>query len=221
VLFIIRARESWAERNGNEPTHAGVRTSSRGPLQMKNFDPDQLKRLLRDVVGFIREASGLELRAYQVEVARAIIEDIQAGRASTIVVIFPRQSGKNELQAQIETYLLVRYCYQAGEMIKVSPTWRPQSLNAMHRLRRVLKGNLFSKHRFRSEAGFIFKVGKSRMVFLSGNPEAKVVVLTANLLLECDEAQDVLIDKWDKDFAPMAASTNATRWKGWGRCSER
>jgi hypothetical protein len=31
------------------------------------------------------------------------------------------------------------------------------------------------------------------------------------LLLECDEAQDVTISKWDKEIAPMAASTNATR----------
>jgi hypothetical protein len=38
-----------------------------------------------------------------------------------------------------------------------------------------------------------------------------VVGATANLLLQCDEAQDVLASKWDKDFAPMAASANATR----------
>jgi hypothetical protein len=38
-----------------------------------------------------------------------------------------------------------------------------------------------------------------------------VVGATASALLECDEAQDVLPAKWDKDFAPMAASTNATR----------
>jgi hypothetical protein len=34
---------------------------------------------------------------------------------------------------------------------------------------------------------------------------------TANVLLEVDEAQDVLPAKFDKDIAPMAASTNATR----------
>jgi hypothetical protein len=34
---------------------------------------------------------------------------------------------------------------------------------------------------------------------------------TASILLECDEAQDVQIAKWDKEVAPMAASTNATR----------
>ena len=34
---------------------------------------------------------------------------------------------------------------------------------------------------------------------------------TAGTLLEVDEAQDVQVAKFDKDIAPMAASTNATR----------
>lgn len=38
-----------------------------------------------------------------------------------------------------------------------------------------------------------------------------MVGATASLLLEVDEAQDVDADKHDRDFAPMAASTNATR----------
>ena len=47
--------------------------------------------------------------------------------------------------------------------------------------------------------------------FLSGSPTSSIVGATANLLLECDEAQDIEISKWDKEIAPMAASTNATR----------
>jgi hypothetical protein len=38
-----------------------------------------------------------------------------------------------------------------------------------------------------------------------------VVGATASTLLECDEAQDVTIAKWDKEINPMAASTNATK----------
>ena len=34
---------------------------------------------------------------------------------------------------------------------------------------------------------------------------------TASLLLEVDEAQDVAINKFDKDIDPMADSSNATR----------
>ena len=47
--------------------------------------------------------------------------------------------------------------------------------------------------------------------FLSGSPTSSIVGATASLLLECDEAQDIEITKWDKEIAPMAASTNATR----------
>ena len=42
--------------------------------------------------------------------------------------------------------------------------------------------------------------------FLTGSPTSSIVGATASLLLECDEAQDVEIAKWDKEIAPMAAS---------------
>ncbi len=51
----------------------------------------------------------------------------------------------------------------------------------------------------------------ARIFFLSGDPTSNIVGATANALLEVDEAQDVLTSKYDKDIAPMAASTNATR----------
>ncbi len=51
----------------------------------------------------------------------------------------------------------------------------------------------------------------ARIYFLSASPNANVVGATASTLLECDEAQDVLPSKWDRDIAPMAASANATR----------
>jgi hypothetical protein len=38
-----------------------------------------------------------------------------------------------------------------------------------------------------------------------------VVGATASILLQCDEAQDVSLSKWDKEINPMAAATNATR----------
>ncbi len=45
---------------------------------------------------------------------------------------------------------------------------------------------------------------------MSAEPEANVVGHTAQLLLEVDEAQDVSEEKLDRDFRPMAATTNAT-----------
>ena len=170
-----------------------------------------LKQILRDILLFAQHASGLKIRAYQEAPAKAIVERVKAHEGGSIVVLFPRQSGKNEVQAQLEAYLLTVFSPQDAEMVKVSPTWKPQSLNAMRRLDRVLKRNLICRGQWKKEQGYIYRFGKARLYFLSGQPGANVVGATANVLLQCDEAQDVQINKWDKDFAPMAASANTVR----------
>jgi hypothetical protein len=170
-----------------------------------------IKRLLYDPCLFAQEASGITLRQYQVEVAQAVTRSVINHYGDTIVVMFPRQSGKNELQAQIEAFLLTIFSELSAEMVKVSPTFKPQTLNAMRRLERILEKNLILKSLWRKESGYIYRVGSARMFFFSGGPEANIVGATASTLLEVDEAQDVLISKFDKDVAPMAASTNATR----------
>ena len=163
-----------------------------------------------DVAAF-SELGGVTLRAYQQEVARAIINSVVRGHGLTFVVMFPRQSGKNELQAQIEAYLLAHLRESGGEIVKISPTLRPQSQNAMRRLERVLSRNRCTAALWSKESGYIFRVGDARVLFFSGSPEANIVGATASTLLEVDEAQSVRIDKFDRDIAPMAASTNATR----------
>ena len=170
-----------------------------------------LKAFWRDPLQFASIGGGLRLRRYQQEVARQVVDSVMEGRGLSLVVMFPRQSGKNELQAQIEAYLLLMLSTQQAEIIKVSPTWRPQSLNAMRRIEQVLQRNLLTRGRWKKESGYIYRIETARLIFLSGAPTANVVGHTAKTLLECDEAQDVEIPKWDKDIAPMAASTNATR----------
>jgi hypothetical protein len=167
--------------------------------------------VLKDVVLFCEATSGLKLRSYQEEAARAIVESVAFKKGLSFVVLFPRQSGKNELQAQIETYVMVTLNEFDTEIVKASPTWKPQTQNAMRRLERVLSRNLITEGRWAKESGYIYRFNQARVIFLSGSPQANVVGATANELLECDEAQDIQVDKWDKDFAPMAASTNATR----------
>jgi len=164
-----------------------------------------------DPPAFTSLLSGLTLRSYQVPVARAIIDSVLNARGLSFVVIFPRQSGKNELQAQLETYLLARLSAYPVEMVKVSPTWKPQSLNAMRRLERVLDANQLTRRRWSRQHGYIYRLGQARLFFLSGQPGANIVGATANLLLQVDEAQDILVERYDKDIAPMAASANATR----------
>ena len=170
-----------------------------------------LKKLSRDVVTFVRFASGLRLRGYQEAVAQAVVRSVLEGQGLGFVVIFPRQSGKNELQAQLQAYLLTLFSCQRAEMVQVSPTWKPQTTNAMYRLQAVLSGNLVVRDRWEKHFGHVYQVGKARIAFLSGSPSANIVGATADLLLSVDEAQDIQADKYDKEIAPMAASTNATR----------
>lgn len=177
---------------------------------MRNLK-DIIKPCLTDIALFCQYTSLLTLRSYQVQVARVVLDSVINRKGLSIVVMFPRQSGKNELQAQIETFLLTLLQNTQAEIVQISPTWKPQSVNAMHRLQRVLERNLLVCSTWSKSSGYIYRVGKARIMFLSGDPEASIVGATASTLLSIDEAQDILISKYDKDIAPMAASTNATR----------
>ncbi len=169
-----------------------------------------LKELLRNVAAFSQHASGVTLRAYQAPIAEAIVESVVNRLGLTFVVMLPRQSGKNELQAQLQTYLLTLFSQLHGEMVMISPTWKPQSLNAMRRLERTLQRNLITRDRWRRRDGYVFNVDTANCYFLSGGPDANIVGATANVLLDIDEAQDILPSKFDKDISPMGASTNVT-----------
>jgi hypothetical protein len=169
------------------------------------------KKLLREPTLFTRYASRTRLRRYQAGVCEAIVNSVLHQRGLSFVVMFPRQSGKNELQAQLETYLLALFSDTGCEIVKVSPTLKPQAQNAMRRLESTLKKNIYLSAVWHKEAGTLYQVKQARIQFLSGAPESSIVGATASLLLEVDEAQDVLPAKFDKDIAPMTASTHATR----------
>ena len=169
------------------------------------------KHLLHSPALFARYASRTRLRRYQSGVCEAVFDSILHNRGLSFVVMFPRQSGKNELQAQLETYLLALFCDVPVELVKVSPTLKPQAQNAMRRLERTLNKNVYLCRAWRKETGAQYRMGEARIHFLSGAPESSIVGATASLLLEVDEAQDVEPAKFDKDIAPMTASTHATR----------
>jgi len=177
----------------------------------RDVTKDDVLLALRKWETFSPSFSHLRLREYQKAALEAAVHSVMAHLGRTLVVMFPRQSGKNELQAQLEAFLLAKLQDTDAEMVKVSPTWKPQSLNAMRRLERVLRGNDLTRNRYVKESGYIFRINRARIAFLSGAPEANIVGATASTLLEVDEAQDVQIDKFDREIAPMAASTNATR----------
>lgn len=169
-----------------------------------------IKAALCDPELFSRHIIGRPLRPYQIEPARAILRSIDEKAGDAITVMMSRQAGKNELSAQLEAFLLNRYQRRGGFIVKCAPTFKPQVINSKLRLEQALT-NPLNAGRWRSQFAYMVALGKARVVFFSAEPTAQVVGATASIAMEFDEAQDIALDKHDKDFMPMAATTNATR----------
>jgi hypothetical protein len=142
-----------------------------------------------------------------VEIARAILGRIAAGAGGSISVEVARQGGKNEVSAQVELVTLLARMRRGGAIVKCAPTAEPQARISLERLQsRAANAGL---ERLLRRTGNTVRCGGAAAHFLSAEPHANVVGHTAGLLLEVDEAQDVDAEKFDRDFRPMAASTNA------------
>src|SRR4030042_655393 len=138
-----------------------------GPANLNNamalsaYNRDIARLAMRDITLFT-QVGALRLRSYQCDVARAVLRSVFTGAGDSLVVVLPRQSGKNELQAHIEAMLLLLNSESKGEMVKISPTWKPQSQNAMHRLERVLSANILTRNRWEKHSGYIYSIGTAR-----------------------------------------------------------
>jgi hypothetical protein len=151
----------------------------------------------------------MKLRPYQQEVARAVMASVAAHAGLTFSVEIARQGGKNELSAHLEILLLTLHMAIGGSLVKCSPTFKPQTIISIQRLKERLDDFGYHGH-YRTDAGYIVVLGAAKAVFLSADEASNVVGHTADLLLEIDESQDVSKEKYTKDFRPMASSTNAT-----------
>ena len=169
---------------------------------------DALAHILTRIDLFSRHILLRPLRRYQLAPAQAILDSVLNERGLTLAVMMARQAGKNEIAAHVEAFLLNLLRRRGGFMIKASPTFRPQTLNSILRLRSVCERGLLPP--LAREGGHILRLGHARIAFFSASPSASVVGATADILLEADEAQDIDEAKWNKDFRPMGASTGAT-----------
>ncbi|MBE0479671.1 MAG: hypothetical protein IBX68_01700, partial [Dehalococcoidia bacterium] len=151
----------------------------------------------------------ITLRPYQAEVARAVARSVLNREGLTFSVEIARQGGKNELSAQLEVLMLTLFISKGGNAVKCSPTFKPQTIISMMRLRDRLNDWGYAGA-WVAEMGYILRLGNARQVFLSADASANVVGNTAHILLEVDESQDVSKEKYTKEFKPMGASTNVT-----------
>lgn len=149
------------------------------------------------------------LRPYQARVACAVVRSVMRQAGDQFVVVFARQSGKDELLAQLTAFLMWRAQLRGGSVITVTPTLRPQGMIAMRRLyERLSAQHLFGRAR---TMGNTLALGRATCGFLSAYPHAQARGETASLMLVCNEAQDVLPARWDAVFDPMGAAAHATQ----------
>lgn len=176
---------------------------------------EALRRVQRSMGLFSRDVVGVPLWPFQGEWAdhllRVVAGPRERSRNEAVVVEMPRQSGKNETSAQLEVAILARHAAQGGAIVKTAPTWKPQIVNS--KLRFEARARAVERKlpflAFKPTMGYLYRCVNAQIQFLSAAPDANVVGATASLLLEVDEAQDVSVAKFDKDFAPMRASTGA------------
>jgi len=143
------------------------------------------------------------------EVAKTVADSVLNRKGLTFSVEIARQGGKNELSAQLEVLLLTLFIAHGGNAIKCSPTFKPQTVISMMRLKERLNQWGYAGV-WRTEMNYIVRLGKARQIFLSADESANVVGNTAHILLEVDESQDVSQEKYAKEFRPMGAATNVT-----------
>jgi len=170
-----------------------------------------IKTIARTFDNFTSRAGGIKMRPYQLDPAKAILKSITEKRGDTIVLIISRQAGKDELLANLLTYLVTLFAHREVGIVIANPTYKPQTINAIMRFENRLRANLLTKSSWKKRSDYMRMVGGATVSFLSGDASSNVVGATASLLLVVNEAQDISPSKYDKDFAPMVASTNATR----------
>ncbi len=166
---------------------------------------------MRHPAQYLFQTTGLEIRPYQNEPFARILDSIKNHYGDEIVIIFPRQSGKDEFLLNLKMYLADLYSVLPVSMVEVNPTYKPQTLTALLRFEQALEANILTRKKWKKRGDFMRILGQLRISFLSGEKGAQVVGSTASLVLLINEAQDIAIDIYTKKFEPMASSTNATR----------
>ncbi len=173
-------------------------------MAIENKGPEPLTGLAM----FSEQRLKLPLRGYQLGPAEAIVASVLGGWGRRFVIEFSRQSGKDELIAQTIAYLLVLRCESGGRVVMANPTEGQGAISRRRLLARLQNSSFAGEVRKEGTRGV--QLGAASAVYLSAAESANVRGDTADLLLLCNEAQDVDPDVWDARFDPMAAATDAT-----------
>lgn len=182
-------------------------------------DPDTGERhegVLSDPYLYRAIINGIPLRGGrwggQAKVVRAVEDNIDQRTGAMIIHRSSRQTGKNEVSATIHNRALVRYAHadRPETIIKTAPTFLPQVEYSIRRLDELLETDgLIGPHAKWTANHRRVSVGKASILFLTAKKGGSVVGASASLLLDVDEAHLIDMKKYQMDFLPMTASTNA------------
>ena len=164
--------------------------------------------VLADVERFSRLVVGVPLRPYQVAPLRAVVDSVIHRRGREFLLVFPRQSGKNEAVAQLLVYLLTLFQRRGGQMVYGAVG------DGLGRGMRRLEERLdtpWTRGRWRRGGNpRRYALGRASVVFISSHPGAASRGETADHLLVLDEAQDQDAAHVESVFTPMRAAHRAT-----------
>ena len=89
----------------------------------------------------MRKPTTNNLRPYQAEILTAVLASVFYQKGLTFTVEIARQGGKNELSSQIELLVLMFSMMESKNLIKCSPTFKPQTIVSMNRLKEKLNAS--------------------------------------------------------------------------------
>ena len=115
-----------------------------------------------------------QLRPYQSQVGKAILDSVLNRKGLTFSVEIARQGGKNELSAQLEVLLLTLFLGVGGNAVKCAPSFKPQTVISMLRLKERLNDAGYAGF-WTPEHGYMVRLGKARQLFFSADKSSNVV----------------------------------------------
>ena len=165
-------------------------------------------RYLNDIGQFSSFILGLPLFDYQLQPLYPIIDSIRHQHGREYLLLFSRQSGKNEAVAHLLVYLLNLLQRKGGNMVFAATG---DGLGrGVQRLEKRLN-NPFNRDHWRKATRPTRRIlGDAAVAFLSNHPQAASRGETADHLLVVDEMQDQQRAHIEAVFTPMRAARNAT-----------
>ncbi len=147
----------------------------------------------------------------QVQMMERVEQAIADKQGEILTLLASRQTGKNEVEAMLESRLLCIFSGVPGSTyIRTAPTWKPQIVQSKLRLEQHTESDpLLDSDRLKPREGFLYQYGKAMLQFMSGGASSNVVGATASIALSVDEAHKIDSGKFEEDFMPFTASTNA------------